>query len=72
RLIKLYTCKNDLVLDPFMGSGTTCQAAELLDRRWVGVDMDPGYCSLATQNMEAVRQQKLRPQAEKVARVAGA
>lgn len=54
RLIKLYTYKDDLVLDPFAGSGTTCQAAELLGRRWIGVDMDPGYCDLARSNMEAL------------------
>jgi len=51
RLIKLYTYKNDLVLDPFMGSGTTCVAAEQLGRRWIGVDLDPGYCALAEQNI---------------------
>lgn len=55
RLIKLYTYKNDVVLDPFMGSGTTCQAAELLGRRWLGVDMDAGYCELARQNIERIR-----------------
>jgi site-specific DNA-methyltransferase (adenine-specific) len=47
RLIRLYTYKNDLVLDPFMGSGTTCLAAERLGRRWIGVDKDPGYCDMA-------------------------
>lgn len=51
RLIKLYTYKGDLVLDPFCGSGTTCQAAEMLGRRWIGVDVDPDYCELATRNM---------------------
>lgn len=52
RLIKLYTYRKDLVLDPFMGSGTTCRAAELLDRRWIGVDLSPGYCELAKATME--------------------
>jgi DNA modification methylase len=70
RLIKLYTYKNDVVLDPFMGSGTTCQAAELLGRRWIGVDMDPGYCQLAGENLRAAQAQ--RAQAENVQRVAGA
>lgn len=51
RLIKLYTYKTDLVLDPFMGSGTTCQAAELLGRRWIGVDLSGNYVGLAKTNM---------------------
>ncbi|OTA40725.1 MAG: hypothetical protein A6D92_13955 [Symbiobacterium thermophilum] len=54
RLIKLYTYKGDLVLDPFNGSGTTCQAAALLGRRWIGVDIDPGYCALAEKNMRTL------------------
>lgn len=55
RLIRLYTYKDDLLLDPFNGSGTTCQAAELLGRRWIGVDIDAGYCELAEANLKAVR-----------------
>lgn len=54
RLIKLYTYKGDLVLDPFNGSGTTCLAAAMLGRRWIGVDIDPGYCALAERNMRAL------------------
>jgi site-specific DNA-methyltransferase (adenine-specific) len=64
RLIKLYTYKDDVVLDPFMGSGTTCQAAEMLGRRWIGVDMDPGYVKLAEGNMAATLEQKRKGTAE--------
>ncbi len=37
----------DLVLDPFMGSGTVCAVAERLGRRWVGTDLNPAYHALA-------------------------
>lgn len=47
QLIGLYTFENDLVLDPFMGSGTTLLAAARLGRRYVGYDMDPSYVDLA-------------------------
>jgi site-specific DNA-methyltransferase (adenine-specific) len=44
RLIAIYTNKNDLVLDPFCGSGTTAIASISLGRRFVGYDTDAGYC----------------------------
>jgi site-specific DNA-methyltransferase (adenine-specific) len=47
RLIQLYTYRRDLVLDPFMGSGSTLVAAARSDRRYVGYDLDPGYVALA-------------------------
>jgi DNA modification methylase len=71
RLIKLYTYKDDLVLDPFMGSGTTCQAAETLGRRWIGVDMDPGYCQLATDNMATLKERRAM-RADQEAKASGA
>lgn len=40
RLIELYSFKNDIVLDPFMGSGTTAEAAILSGRKWIGFDKD--------------------------------
>jgi DNA modification methylase len=47
RLIDLYTYENDLVLDPFMGSGSTLVAAARRGRRYVGYDLDPTYVDIA-------------------------
>jgi site-specific DNA-methyltransferase (adenine-specific) len=53
RLIQLHTYADDLVLDPFMGSGTTLVAASRLRRRFVGYDLDPNYVELARQRVAA-------------------
>ncbi len=47
RVIKLYSYANDVVLDPFAGSGTTCVAAQDLDRHYVGYDISEEYCAIA-------------------------
>jgi len=47
RLIELYTFVGDLVVDPFLGSGTTVVAASRTGRRGVGYDLDPAYVKLA-------------------------
>ena len=47
RLINLYTFEGDVVLDPFMGSGTTLVAAARTGRRGVGYDLDPAYVDMA-------------------------
>ncbi len=47
QLITLYTYKNDLILDPFMGSGSALIAAARLGRRYVGYDLDPTYVEMA-------------------------
>ncbi len=47
RCIELFTFRDDVVLDPFMGSGSTAVAAVKADRRYVGYDMDPDYVALA-------------------------
>lgn len=52
RIIALVTSPDDLVLDPFTGSGTTLVAAELLGRNSLGIDVAPEAVQLATQRLE--------------------
>lgn len=47
RLIQLYSFKGDVVLDPFVGSGTTCLSAIKDKRNYVGYDIEPEYVKLA-------------------------
>jgi len=47
KAIKILTYKNDIVLDPFAGSGTSLVAAETLDRRWIGIELSPNYSKVA-------------------------
>jgi DNA modification methylase len=53
RLIELYTYRGDLVLDPFIGSGTTALAAVATGRHYVGFDTDPAYVALAEERISA-------------------
>ncbi|MCK9266600.1 site-specific DNA-methyltransferase [bacterium] len=52
RLIQLYTFENEIVLDPFVGAGTTCIAALKTNRSYVGYDIDEKYCELANQRIK--------------------
>lgn len=49
--IELHTQKNDVVLDPFAGSGTTLIAAELLGRKWVGFELDQKFVEMANKRI---------------------
>jgi site-specific DNA-methyltransferase (adenine-specific) len=51
KLILLSTDAGDVVLDPFLGSGTTAVAAEPLGRSWLGVEIRPEYCAIAQQRL---------------------
>jgi site-specific DNA-methyltransferase (adenine-specific) len=57
RLTQLYTYKGDVVLDPFMGSGSTAIAALKSDRKYVGYDIDAGYIKLAEERIAPYQMQ---------------
>lgn len=44
----------DIVCDPMCGSGTTCVAAKILGRRYIGIDISPEYCKIAEERLKAV------------------
>jgi len=52
RLIELYTFEGDVILDPFIGSGTTAIAALETDRHYVGYELNPEYAELARQRIQ--------------------
>jgi DNA modification methylase len=52
RAVKLFSYKNDIVLDPFDGTGTTTKVASQLERRFIGIDIDPEYCNTAKKRLE--------------------
>jgi site-specific DNA-methyltransferase (adenine-specific) len=57
RLTQLYTFKGDIVLDPFMGSGSTAIAALKSERKYVGYDVDPEYVRIAEERIAPFKQQ---------------
>jgi DNA modification methylase len=50
--IRTWTHEDDLVYDPFMGSGTTAKIAELLKRRWLGSEVSANYVHLSQRRIE--------------------
>lgn len=53
RCIKLFSYKNDLVLDPFNGAGTTTYVANLLGRKYIGIDISEAYCEIAKERISS-------------------
>ena len=51
-LIKWYTDETDIVIDPFCGSGTTIIACEILNRRWIAIDISRKYCDMTIKRIE--------------------
>ena len=53
----LCTNEDDLVYDPFMGSGTTAIACERLNRKWIGSEISEEYCKIANERIKIERDQ---------------
>jgi len=53
-ILERYSQPNNLILDPFCGSGTTCVAAKMLGRRYIGIEISPEYCQIARDRLRAV------------------
>jgi DNA modification methylase len=57
RLIQLYSFKNDIILDPFMGSGTTGIAAIKSERKYIGYDINDEYIKVAQKRLDNLKSQ---------------
>ncbi len=57
--IKLFTKPGDVVLDPFMGSGTTAVAARHLGRHFTGIEIEPSYIAIAHERLKSAQQAPL-------------
>ena len=55
RLIKMLSWKGATVLDPFNGAGTTGVACELLNRKYIGIELSKKYCDLTVKRINDIR-----------------
>lgn len=51
KAIKILSYRNDVIMDPFMGSGTTALSAEFLGRKWVGIELSSNYVEVANKRI---------------------
>ena len=53
QIIRIHTNPNDIIIDPFMGSGTTGVAALLENRKFIGIEVNPEYFDIALKRIKA-------------------
>jgi site-specific DNA-methyltransferase (adenine-specific) len=61
RLIQLYSFEDDIILDPFMGSGTSALAAYKAKRHYVGYEINPDYIELSQKRIDSAKAQLILP-----------
>ena len=54
RVIKLFSYKNDIILDPFNGVGTTTLLSKQLKRKYLGIDISKKYCKAAEKRLKGL------------------
>lgn len=59
RIILMSTDENDVVLDPFMGTGTTAIAAKRLGRNYIGLELDENYVNIADEKLSKIRKKSI-------------
>jgi len=64
KAIKILTYKNDIILDPFCGSGTSCVSAEILKRKWIGIELSPNYTEVARKRIQVFTEQNKQTEME--------
>jgi len=58
RCINIFSNEYDIILDPFLGSGTTAISAEKLNRKWIGIELNEEYCKIAENRLNNWKGQK--------------
>jgi DNA modification methylase len=58
-LLKMFSKEEDLILDPFIGSGSTAIACILTNRKFIGFEIEEKYCALAKERINKFKQEKL-------------
>jgi DNA modification methylase len=60
RLIEKFTKKDEIILDCFLGSGTTAVACKMLGRNFIGIEISPEYCKIAEARLKAVPEKLMK------------
>ena len=57
-LLKMFSNEEDIILDPFIGSGSTALACYICNRKFIGFEIEKEYCNLANERLEKLRHKK--------------
>ena len=56
-ILKNFTKENDVIYDPFMGTGTTASVCSKMNRKWIGSEININYCKIIEKRIEAEKAQ---------------